>query len=202
MSLRIGLSPVVVAAMLAGCSPEAAEPAGRGLGASPQVSSSATTAADDAPSRVIRYTSLKDCPVTRASREEMPFTETICEGPAGWRLRISDYDARQSLEVVAPGGRATRLDTAAIGGGGFSSFGSAAEWRAPPAGEFRPDALIVRYQVAERPYPAPETAYLLAVRLLPVPCVTARIAPGDQQNALAREAADEPGACLSNSAEG
>ena len=119
----------------------------------------------------------------------MPYTETQCAGPAGWALRIADADARQTLTVLPPGGHETRLDTARIGGGGFSSFGKTAEWRGPAGPQFAPDALIVRYQVAEQPHPAPETAYLLAVKLTPEPCIVAHIAPGAEQNAQARAAA-------------
>ena len=128
----------------------------------------------------------------------MPFTETQCAGPDGWSLRIGDSDARQRLTVLQPTGHEAPLDTARIGGGGFSSFGRTAEWRGPAGPAFAPDALIVRYQVAEQPQPAPETAYLLAVRLAPEPCIVARIAPGPQQNALARAAADRGGACLAD----
>jgi hypothetical protein len=151
-----------------------------------------------APSRTAAYTSLENCKVVREERTEMPYIETRCTGPAGWALRIADADARQTLTVLPPIGREIRLDTARIGGGGFSSFGKTAEWRGAAGPTFSPDALIVRYQVAEKPHPAPETAYLLAIRLSPEPCIVAHIAPGPEQNAQARTAADRGGACLAD----
>jgi hypothetical protein len=81
----------------------------------------------------------------------------------------------------------------------FSTLGSRVEWRGDAAGEgFAPDAFMVRFQVAEEPYPAPETSYLLAVRLAPTPCVVDKIAPGPQQNERARTASDNPAVCRSD----
>ena len=146
--------------------------------------------------RAYHYTSLAECEVVREEREEMPFVETLCQGPAGWALRVTDSDARQNLVVVQPDGRDASLELSRIGGGGFSSLGDTAEWRGPTGSNFRPDALIVRYRVAENPHPEPETAYLLVVDLAPRPCVVARVAPGPAQNDIARARADDPGACL------
>ena len=152
--------------------------------------------AGEAGGRAYRYTSLADCEIVREEREEMPFVETLCPGPAGWALRVTESDARQNLIVVRPDGREASLELSRIGGGGFSSLGDTAEWRAAPGPDFAPDSLIVRYQVAERPHPEPETAYLFAVDLVPRPCVVARVAPGPAQNDIARARADDPGACL------
>ena len=197
-------------ALLAGCSPEpvaAPEPDGTAASPSPAAEASDSPPADAAirdddraRGRQRVYTSLGDCKVVRREREEMPFTEVECPGPAGFALRIADSDARQSMTVVDPGGTAHRLATARIGGGGFSAFGKTAEWRGDGApgvdGGFEPDSLIVRYEVTEDPYPAPETSYLLVVRLAGDPCIVARIPPGPGQNDSARDAADDPGACL------
>ena len=125
--------------------------------------------ADEAPGRAYRYTSIAECAVVREEREEMPFVETLCPGPAGWALRVTDSDARQNVIVVAPGGREASLELSRIGGGGFSSLGETAEWRGPAGPDFAPDSLIVRYRVAENPHPEPETAYLLVVDLAPRP---------------------------------
>ena len=150
----------------------------------------------EADGRAWRHTSLAGCEVVREEREEMPFVETLCPGPAGWALRVTESDARQNLIVMRPQGREASLDLSRIGGGGFSSVGPTAEWRGPAGAEFAPDSLIVRHSVAEAPYPEPETSYLLAVDLDPRPCVVARVAPGPAQNAIARARADDPGACL------
>ncbi|MFN6936773.1 MAG: hypothetical protein ACK4NZ_16665, partial [Tsuneonella sp.] len=87
------------------------------------------------------------------------------------------------------------VPVARIGGGAFSSFGKSAEWRGASAQPFTPDSLIVRYEVAEEPYPAPETSYLLVVNLRAEPCLVAVVPPGPAQNDSARAAADLPGAC-------
>ena len=119
----------------------------------------------------------------------MPYSEVLCAGPAGWALRIADADARQSLGVIAPDGRETPIDLSRVSGGAFNSFGKTAEWRGPATEPFTPDSLIVRFDVAEAPHPAPEVSYLLAIRLLPKPCLVNRIAPGPDQNNLARAGA-------------
>ncbi len=143
----------------------------------------------------MRYTPLENCKLVREERTEMPYTETLCGGPAGWGVRIADADARQTMAVVAPNGTETRLDLSRASGGAFNAFGSTAEWRGPATEPFMPDALIVRFSVAEQPHPAPEVAYLLAIRLSPTPCLLARIAPGARQTADARAAADGTGDC-------
>ena len=109
------------------------------------------------PGRQHVYTSLEGCRVIRREDEEMPFVETECEGAHGHALRISDSDARQRMILVPPGGAPYSVPVARIGGGAFSSFGKSAEWRGDSAQPFAPDSLIVRYNVAEEPYPAPET---------------------------------------------
>ena len=186
------------ATLLAACS---SEESGAADQATPETMAEAPAHAlpapeNDVPGRAYRHTSLAGCEVVREEHEEMPFVETLCPGPAGWALRVTDSDARQNLVVVAPGGREASLELSRIGGGGFSSLGETAEWRGPAGPDFAPDSLIVRYRVAESPPPEPETAYLLAVDLAPRPCVVSRVAPGPAQNEVARARADDPGACL------
>ena len=189
---RFGLLPAL--ALIAACSQETAdEPA-------PAVTGSVTSAAaEPAPSpvanRAYRYTSLEDCKLMRAELDEMPYSEVVCPGPAGWALRIADADARQTLSVVAPDGKETKLDLSRESGGAFNSFGKVAEWRGPATEPFAPDALIVRFNVAEQPHPAPEVAYLLAIRLKPMPCLVEKVAPGASQNDAARAAADAGREC-------
>lgn len=187
---------IAAATLLTACSSEES-------GAADEVApDSSGTTADLSPAppeiagRAYHYTSLAECKVVREEREEMPFVETLCPGPAGWALRVTDSDARQNLIVVPPDGRDASLELSRIGGGGFSSLGETAEWRGPTGSDFKPNALIVRYRVAENPPPEPETAYLLVVDLAPRPCVVARVAPGPAQNDIARARADDPGACL------
>ena len=187
--------------LLAACSGEAPReeeaPTTAAAPAPAPAATEATTSPDAGEGRAYRYTSLVGCELLRENREEGGFFEHMCPGLGGYRLRLTESDLRQNLAVVAPGGSETGLELGLIGGGGFSSLGGRVEWRGPAEGEsFAPDAFIVRFQVAEEPYPAPETSYLLAVRLTPAPCVVGRIAPGPGQNEAARAAADEPGPCI------
>ena len=126
----------------------------------------------------------------------MPYTETECRGLGYFTLRITDSDARQRMTLVPPSSEAFELPLARIGGGAFSGFGETAEWRGPAATPFEPDSLIVRFDVTEQPYPAPETSYLLVARLGRDPCLVAVVPPGQGQNDSARAKADAPGACL------
>lgn len=126
----------------------------------------------------------------------MPYIERECAGPGTFTLRISDSDARQRMALIGPSNEAVALPLNRIGGGGFSSFGQTAEWRGPSGTPFAPDSLIVRFDVAEQPYPAPETSYLLVARLGRDQCLVAIVPPGLGQNDSARARADAPGACL------
>ncbi|WP_057882383.1 hypothetical protein [Tsuneonella troitsensis] len=189
----------VLALLAAACSqepesavPDSAPSSSAGAAAAPPPAEPALTTV---PGRAFRFTSLEECRVVRQEVEEMPYTETLCPGPGGWAVRISDSDARQSMTLEGPYGAHT-LPTSRISGGAFSSFGPTAEWRGDEQERFTPDSLIVRYNVAEEPYPAPETSYLLAVKLGSAPCIVAKVAPGPGQNDSARKAADGRGDCL------
>jgi hypothetical protein len=195
------LAAAALALTLAACSgetpreEEARAPAPAPTATAAQATASPAPDAGDA--RAYRYTQLEGCELLRENREEGGFFEHMCPGLGGYRLRLTESDLRQNLAVIAPDGTETGLELGRIGGGGFSTLGGRVEWRGEVDGEeFAPDSLVVRFQVAEQPYPAPETSYLLPVRLAPTPCVTGKIAPGPQQNQRARTAADDPGSCL------
>ena len=186
------------ATLLAACS---SEQSGAADQATPETMAEAPAHAlpapeNDVPGRAYRHTSLAGCEVVREEHEEMPFVETLCPGPAGWALRVTDSDARQNLVVVVPGGLEASLELSRIGGGGFSSLGETAEWRGPAGPDFAPDSLIVRYNVVEDPESNVEVSYLLPVRLAQAPCVIGKVAPGAAQNARARDIADAGGTCL------
>ena len=186
--------------LLAACSGEAPReeeaPTTAAAPAPAPAATEATTSPDAGEGRAYRYTSLVGCELLRENREEGGFFETMCPGLGGYRLRLTESDLRQNLAIVAADGGETDLALGRIGGGGFSSLGPTAEWRGPAGEPFAPDSLIVRYRVAEKPHPEPETAYLLAIDLGPRACVVARVAPGPAQNDIARARADDPGACL------
>src|SRR3546814_10776677 len=92
--------------------------------------------------------------------------------------------------------RSTRTDTLFPYTTLFRSRGEA-------GARFAPDAMIVRYNVAEKPTsPGSETSYLLVVSLdAERPCVTDKITPGADQNDRARAVADADHACLPRSEE-
>lgn len=126
-------------------------------------------------------------------------TEVECASPSTFDVRILDADARQSMTLVDPGGTLHRLDTSPIDFGAFSSFGKTAEWRGKDVsdvgGHFEPDSMIVRFDYAQRPHPAPERSDLLVIRLGRTPCILSAVPPGPAQNDSARRIADSGRSC-------
>lgn len=149
------------------------------------------------PVRVSHYSSLGDCRVVDSRPDEGAYSSSLCPGAGGYSLRLIDADARQNLFVRSPDGAETSLALSEAAGGGFSHIGERVEWRgASGEGSFAPDALVVRYFVVEAEAEE-EVAYLLPVTLRQGgPCVTARIEPGPEQSARARETVDGEMHCL------
>lgn len=202
MNRRRGIRALVGTASIAltACADQAAEKDAPSPAISDRPAPTAAAVPAEGPSRASRYTALTGCELVREERAEMPYTETLCAGPAGWAVRIADADARQTLGLRGPSEAETRIDLSAVSGGAFNSFGGTAEWRGSSAKPFRPDALIVRFLVAEDPHPAPEVAYLVVLRLTDKPCLIAKIAPGADQNRRARATADGSRACATQTA--
>ena len=121
--------------------------------------------------------------------EETGATLHRCPGVGGYALQVADDDARMSVDVVAPGGRVHELSYWSNITGSFSSLGPRAEWRVRGT---RPYALIVRVNANEDPSDHKRvTSYLAVARISPRgACVTDRIGPSANANALARQAAD------------
>lgn len=193
----------LLAALAASCSQAETQPAGDPAAA--QASASATepralapTGSPDGEGAEYRYTQLSSCTLTQSVPEEAGFTEHECPGEGGYRLRLTESDLRQNVHVLAPAGGEHDLALPALADGTFSSVGGTIEWRGETAGgAFTPRALILRQSAMEDPNPGvPEASYLVVARLIPSPCVVARIAPGPNQNARARAAADRDGGCL------
>ncbi|MBB4634610.1 hypothetical protein [Longimicrobium terrae] len=137
------------------------------------------------------YTSLaeKDCRVTETD-DEVGGSTSRCPGTAGYALMVHDYDARMSVDIVAPGGRVLPLRYSGVITANFSAVGERAEWRMRGA---NPIALIVRLNANEDPEdPARTTSYLAVAKITPgAACVTDRIAPTTPNaNEAARQAAD------------
>jgi hypothetical protein len=147
--------------------------------------------------RVSRYTSLDDCRVVRSAPDEAGFSEAACPGLGGFRLKLVEADGRHNLMLVS-GGQEHNLRLPSISGGGFSELGKKIEWRGrEESGSFRPDAMILRYDVVENPdQPGRPISYLLPVSLQQTPCIAAKVRPGTDQNTRARAAADGTRRCM------
>lgn len=137
------------------------------------------------------YTSLgeAECRVVEQD-EETGATSSRCPGTAGYALLVHDWDARMSVDVVAPGGRTHRLRYSGVITSAFSSLGPRAEWRMRNGA---PIALIVRVNAFEDPEaPDRTTSYLAVAKITPREvCVTERIPPSANANEAARRAADQ-----------
>ncbi len=126
--------------------------------------------------------------------ETLPETENggaglKCEGPSGFQLLAHDEDARVSMSVVDHLGEVYPLDFWNVVTRGFSSLGPRVEWRLQGG---RPMALIVRVEAFEDPErPDRTVSYLVVAKVADRKmCVTDRIPPSNNQNLIAREAAD------------
>ena len=135
------------------------------------------------------YSRIQPGQCTLESRDaESGATRHLCEGVAGYDLRVRDDDARMSLDVIEPGGDVRPLSFHQATAGGFSELGEQVEWRFAP-GSAHPGALIVRF--GEYVEPDRPTSWLLVARIAGVrSCVISKIPPGPAQNDQARAMAD------------
>jgi hypothetical protein len=138
------------------------------------------------------YTSLAETDCRLVERdEETGATSSRCPGAAGYALMVHDYDARMTVDVVAPGRRTHRLRYSGVITSAFSSLGPRAEWRMQKG---EPSALIVRVNAFENPdAPDRATSYLAVAKItVRETCVTDRIPPTTPNaNEAARRAADQ-----------
>ncbi|HEX8423312.1 MAG TPA: hypothetical protein VF634_07870, partial [Pyrinomonadaceae bacterium] len=114
-------------------------------------------------------------------------------GVGGYKLLVSEDDARMSVTVVDPRGKEHPLEYWNVISSGFSSLGDKAEWRIKKQrGRVNPFALIVRVNASENPEDASKkTSYLAVAKITPQQiCVTDKIAPSATANEEARRAAD------------
>lgn len=152
-----------------------------------------------APGRVSQYSKIDACKTIEENEDEGGFVRQRCPGLAGYGVNVTELDLRQDISVVTPDGVEHRPDyITAVGNGGFNHFGDTIEWRgAERGGAFRPDAMIVRFNVSENPEAAEkETSYLIVVSLAgDKVCVIDTVRPGSQQNERARAIADGARRC-------
>ncbi len=136
------------------------------------------------------YTTLAeaDCR-TLSVDEESASSVQRCPGVGGYALNAADGDARMSIDVITPDGKAHPLNYWSVITHAFSSLGPRAEWRV--RGE-QPIALIVRVNASEDPENTERyTSYLAVAKITPTQiCVTDRIRPAANANEEARRAAD------------
>lgn len=206
--MKAHLVIVACAGLLAACAPDTPRDEAGGATPTPAASppstappSSLASSPPSSPARISQYTRLDACRVIeRSAPGGGDYSTSACPGLAGYGVKLTEDDLRQSLIIRPPGGGEQGLALSeATRSGGFSRLGETLEWRGEGAGAaFRPDAMILRYLVVENPdRPRQETSYLLTVSLGGAkPCVTGKLAPGSDQNQRARRAADEPGRCL------
>jgi hypothetical protein len=154
-------------------------------------------AAAAAQSNTSIYTNLtgRQCKTLKSTSAEGGSYEGQCPGVAGYKLLVQEGDLRQNIVVITPSGKKQSLELWNVVGSSFSSLGEKAEWRLQGAGaKTSPVALIVRYNVANPEDSTKKgTSWLAVVRIgsdASQICVTESIAPGADQNAKARAAAD------------
>jgi hypothetical protein len=138
------------------------------------------------------YTQLNGakCKTTRSGQE---YLIQSCPGVGGYKLSVSEDDARMSVTVVDSRGKEHPLEYWNVITSGFSSLGDKAEWRVKKQkGKIIPFALIVRVNASENPEDASKkTSYLAVAKITPGQiCVTDKIAPSATANEEARRAAD------------
>ncbi len=141
------------------------------------------------------YTSLdtKDCKTLESHEDEGGWYKGRCAGVAGYKLDVSEGDLRQSVTIIAPGGKDFPLDLWHNVSGGFSALGQKAEWRVRKDGsKTTPIALIVRFNASEDPaYPEKTTSYLVVSKISATEsCITDVVKPIPNANVKARELAD------------
>lgn len=151
-----------------------------------------TSASDSSATIRSVYTSLAeaDCRLVEQD-EETGDTTSRCPGTAGYALLVHDWDARITVDIVAPGGRKHPLRYSGVITSNFSSLGPRAEWRMRGS---KPIALIVRLNAFENPeIPDRATSYLTIAKITDrETCVTDRIQPTTPNaNEAAQRAADQ-----------
>lgn len=150
-------------------------------------------AAAPAPSgNVSQFTTndLKKCRLVEKNEEEGGYYRHRCPGAGGYAYELVESDLRQSLVILAPGGRRDEVaPSLATKGGGFSTIGPTFDWRGP-AGR-PPRTVTVRFNVIESPEPnVKPTSYLVVIKLAAAACPVEAVPPGPNQSERARAIAD------------
>lgn len=131
--------------------------------------------------------------VTQSVNEAVGASTQLCEGVGGYRLRVEDFDGRQTVAVIRPDKSVHPLEYGRVITSGFATLGAKSEWRVERRdGKLIPFALIIRVNASENPEaPGRKTSYLAVARLgQDRICVTDRIRASATMNEEARRAAD------------
>jgi hypothetical protein len=141
------------------------------------------------------YTDLSDtkCKTLELNEDEGGDYIGECAGVGGYKLQVIEGDLRQSINIIQnTSGNKWELDFWSIKSG-FSAVGEKAEWRVIKKGKtVKPIALIVRYNVSEDAEDSSKTTSYLIVTKIDgeTACVTDVVKPSKDQNAKARQLAD------------
>lgn len=141
------------------------------------------------------YTELSDtkCKTLESNPDEGGSYVGECAGVGGYKLQVLEGDLRQTVNIVqSASGNKWELDFWSIKIG-FSAVGEKAEWRVIKNGKtVKPIALIIRYNLSENPEDSAKiTSYLLVTKIDgETACVTDVVKPSKDQNAKARQLAD------------
>lgn len=140
------------------------------------------------------YTELdgKGCKTVNLN-EEIGASDTVCEGLAGYKLSVEDFDARMDLTVIDPAGKKYKLDFAEkTGEASFSAIANKVEWRViKNNGKVVPVGLIVRWNASNPEDSQKTTSYLMVSKITEKEsCVVGVIKPSATANEEARKLAD------------
>lgn len=140
------------------------------------------------------YTDLtqEKCKNVELDEEGAGYSRDLCKGAFGYDLEVIEGDIRQSINVIAPGGKKFELDFVGLVSSAFSTVGDKAEWRFRKVdGKERPFALIVRFNANEDPNSSKVTSYLTVSKITEGEiCLTDVVKPVSNANAEARKLAE------------
>lgn len=135
------------------------------------------------------YTSTRtsDCKQKKTGDESHADYVGICRGVGGYKLEVIEGDLRQTINVISPAGKRSRLDFTRFFAS-FSYIGEKLEWRVKRG---VPIALISRYYVADPETGRQSRSVLFVTKISPKgSCVVDIVEEVSKQNDRAREIAD------------
>lgn len=138
------------------------------------------------------YTSTRtsDCKQKRTGNEAHADYVGVCRGVGGYKLEVIEGDLRQTINVISPAGKRSRLDFTRFFAS-FSYIGEKLEWRTKRG---VPVALISRYYVDDPETGKQSRSVLFVTKISPKgSCVVDIVEEVTKQNERAREVADAAG---------